>query len=126
MPSEVLVVIPSLQPKQRANILGLGLLASAIIKMEGVGNLSGWRWIFILEGIATVIIAFIAWLMMPADLGSAKFFTEEERHFASESPIRTPSWHLESNIAIYSMAIPCCSGHRRRSTSVGARAEDHR
>lgn len=58
-----------------------GLLASVIIKMDGIGNLSGWRWIFILEGIATIIIAIIAWLTMPADLQSAKFFTHEERNF---------------------------------------------
>lgn len=52
--------------------------------MDGVGGLTGWRWIFILEGIATVFIAFIAWLMMPADLSTAEFFTDEERQFASE------------------------------------------
>lgn len=52
--------------------------------MDGIGNLSGWRWIFILEGIATVLIAFVSWIFMPADLRSAKFFTDEERAFASE------------------------------------------
>lgn len=31
-----------------------GLLAFAIAKMDGIGNLEGWRWIFILEGLATV------------------------------------------------------------------------
>ena len=30
-----------------------GLLAFAIAKMDGVGGLAGWRWIFILEGMAT-------------------------------------------------------------------------
>lgn len=33
-----------------------GLLAAAIAKMDGVGGLEGWRWIFILEGLATVLI----------------------------------------------------------------------
>ena len=50
--------------------------------MDGVGGLSGWRWIFILEGITTILFGLVAWLMMPADLGSAKFFNEEERDFA--------------------------------------------
>lgn len=31
-----------------------GLLAFAIAKMDGVANLEGWRWIFILEGLLTV------------------------------------------------------------------------
>ncbi|TDZ31683.1 putative transporter [Colletotrichum sidae] len=33
-----------------------GLLAAAIAEMNGVGGLEGWRWIFILEGLATVIM----------------------------------------------------------------------
>ena len=65
--------------------LSLGLLATAIIKMEGVGGLAGWRWIFILEGIATVAIALISTLFLPADIQSAKFFTDEERVFARKS-----------------------------------------
>ncbi|EUC46479.1 hypothetical protein COCMIDRAFT_35841 [Bipolaris oryzae ATCC 44560] len=31
-----------------------GLLAAAIAKMDGIGGYEGWRWIFLLEGIATV------------------------------------------------------------------------
>jgi MFS family permease len=61
-----------------------GLLASVIIKMDGVGGLAGWRWIFILEGIATVLIAVFSWLTMPSDFSTARFFTEQERQFASQ------------------------------------------
>ncbi|KAM5353740.1 hypothetical protein ACJ41O_000390 [Fusarium nematophilum] len=32
-----------------------GLLAYVIAKMNGVGGLEGWRWIFLIEGIATVV-----------------------------------------------------------------------
>jgi len=32
-----------------------GLLAFAIARMDGVGNLAGWAWIFVLEGMVTVI-----------------------------------------------------------------------
>lgn len=30
-----------------------GLLAAAIAQMDGIGGYAGWRWIFLLEGIAT-------------------------------------------------------------------------
>ena len=33
-----------------------GLLARGIIEMDGVGDKSGWAWIFILEGLMTLII----------------------------------------------------------------------
>ncbi|KAF9895109.1 hypothetical protein FE257_000011 [Aspergillus nanangensis] len=35
-----------------------GLLAAAIAKMDGVGGYEGWRWIFILEGIVTVVLGY--------------------------------------------------------------------
>ncbi|TFY72976.1 hypothetical protein EVG20_g18 [Dentipellis fragilis] len=59
-----------------------GLLATAIIKMDGVGNLAGWRWIFILEGIATCMLALVAAAVLPEGIQGAKFLTEEERQFA--------------------------------------------
>ena len=62
--------------------LFIGLLATAIIKMDGVAGLAGWRWIFILEGIATVVISLISTLFLPADIQSAKFLTDTEREFA--------------------------------------------
>ncbi|KAH9900009.1 MFS general substrate transporter [Cubamyces lactineus] len=82
-----------------------GLLATAIIKMEGIGGLAGWRWIFILEGIATVIFALTSMLFLPADIASAKFFTDEEREFALQrvrlshgvtmtAPLSEPSQHI--------------------------------
>jgi len=59
-----------------------GLLASAIVKMSGIAGLDGWCWIFILEGIATVIIALVSSICLPADIASASFFTDHERQFA--------------------------------------------
>ncbi|KAF9058209.1 MFS general substrate transporter [Panaeolus papilionaceus] len=59
-----------------------GLLATAILKMEGVGGIAGWRWIFILEGIATIFIGIGAAIILPESLSTAKFLTEEERIFA--------------------------------------------
>lgn len=34
-----------------------GLLARGISEMDGVRGLGGWSWIFILEGIVTVLVA---------------------------------------------------------------------
>ncbi|KAI0092717.1 MFS general substrate transporter [Irpex rosettiformis] len=72
-----------------------GLLASAIVRMDGIGGLSGWRWIFILEGIVTVLFGFIAWMMLPANLGSAKFLTKKEREFAG-----TLIWRFRQSTAV--------------------------
>lgn len=58
-----------------------GLLAFAIGKMDGVGNLEGWRWIFILEGIATVLVAVLAFFLLYDFPETATFLTEDERAF---------------------------------------------
>lgn len=58
-----------------------GLLAFGIAHMDGVGNYSGWRWIFILEGILTVVVAVIAYFTLYDFPETAGFLTEEERAF---------------------------------------------
>lgn len=58
-----------------------GLLAFAIAKMDGVGGLEGWRWIFILEGIVTVLVAIMSFFCLFDFPETASFLTEEERAF---------------------------------------------
>jgi hypothetical protein len=33
-----------------------GLLARAIVTMDGLGGLHGWAWIFVIEGLITLVI----------------------------------------------------------------------
>merc|ERR1712169_84494 len=56
-----------------------GLLAFGIGKMDGVAGRGGWSWIFILEGIATLLVAFVAYWAINDYPRTAKFLTEEER-----------------------------------------------
>ncbi|KAE8356195.1 major facilitator superfamily domain-containing protein [Aspergillus coremiiformis] len=57
-----------------------GILAYTIAKMDGVGGYAGWRWIFILEGLLTVVVAFIAPFGIHDFPETAKFLTQEERN----------------------------------------------
>ncbi|KAG2107174.1 MFS general substrate transporter [Suillus discolor] len=58
-----------------------GLLAYGIERMEGVGGLHGWQWIFCLEGIATVLVAIPSFFFMHDYPETAKFLTESERSY---------------------------------------------
>ncbi|KAH6874389.1 major facilitator superfamily domain-containing protein [Thelonectria olida] len=41
-----------------------GLLAAGIAEMDGVGGYEGWRWIFILEGLATVVLGVACFFLL--------------------------------------------------------------
>jgi len=56
-----------------------GLLAAAIEKMDGVGGKRGWAWIFILEGLATVVLGVISFWMVHDFPDEAKFLSIDDR-----------------------------------------------
>jgi predicted MFS family arabinose efflux permease len=49
--------------------------------MNGVGNLAGWRWIFIIEGMATVVVAVIAYFLIYDSVEEASFLTDDEKNW---------------------------------------------
>ncbi|KDQ53715.1 hypothetical protein JAAARDRAFT_39025 [Jaapia argillacea MUCL 33604] len=57
-----------------------GLLASGIGKLDGARGLRGWRWVFIIEGAFTCVIAIIWFFLLPDFPEDAKFLTEAERN----------------------------------------------
>ncbi|ESK85134.1 mfs transporter [Moniliophthora roreri MCA 2997] len=56
-----------------------GLLAAAIAQMDGVGGKPAWAWIFILEGLATVVAGAFSFRIIQDFPDTAKFLTEAER-----------------------------------------------
>ena len=56
-----------------------GALAVGLAKMDGLGGLEGWRWILIIEGLLTVVIAIAAyWLVLDVP-SRTTFLSAEER-----------------------------------------------
>ncbi|KAF8340726.1 MFS general substrate transporter [Cantharellus anzutake] len=58
-----------------------GLLAAAISQMHGVGGKPGWAWIFILEGLITVVAGMMSYWLVEDFPDDAKFLTDRERAF---------------------------------------------
>lgn len=58
-----------------------GVLAWGIAHMRGVGDLAGWRWIFILEGLLTIVVAVLAYFFIHNYPSTATFLTKPERKF---------------------------------------------
>ncbi|KAH7316981.1 major facilitator superfamily domain-containing protein [Stachybotrys elegans] len=69
-----------------------GLIGAGIIDgMDGVLGLLAWRWIFIIEGAATVLIAAGTYFVLPDFPANTKWLTEEERALAM--------WRMEADAA---------------------------
>lgn len=68
-----------------------GLLAAGIAQMHGIGGQEGWRWIFILEGLATVVLGVMCFfLLIDSPRRSSKWLSPDEirylelQHFIKE------------------------------------------
>ncbi|KAH8808667.1 alternative sulfate transporter [Xylogone sp. PMI_703] len=63
-----------------------GLIAYGILHMRGVAGLTGWQWLFILEGLFTIVVSFILASLFPGVPNKAKsllgvqYFSERELH----------------------------------------------
>jgi MFS family permease len=62
-----------------------GILAFGLMQMKGLGGLEGWRWIFIIEGIITIVLGAIGYLLIVdfPELASKSwnFLSEKETAF---------------------------------------------
>ncbi|KAF9354938.1 hypothetical protein BGX26_007190 [Mortierella sp. AD094] len=56
-----------------------GLLSYGISQLHGVGGLHAWQWIFILEGLPTIICAIAAYFLLPDFPETSTFLTPEEK-----------------------------------------------
>ncbi|MCJ1307828.1 hypothetical protein MMC25_001476 [Agyrium rufum] len=58
-----------------------GILAYGISFMRGLGGLAGWRWIFIIEGIVTVVVSLVAYLFIFNYPATASFLNTDEKAY---------------------------------------------
>ncbi|KAI6126504.1 MFS general substrate transporter [Pisolithus sp. B1] len=61
-----------------------GLLAYAIGFMNNVGHLEGWSWIFITQGLATIVVCLVGVFGLVDYPDTAKFLSAEEKRFIEQ------------------------------------------
>ncbi|TFK36096.1 MFS general substrate transporter [Crucibulum laeve] len=73
-----------------------GLMASGLLRMRGIAGLEGWKWMFIVDGTITVVVAVATWYYLPRDLtrtkgglrGSKPWFNDKQIQIAVTRVIR--------------------------------------
>lgn len=59
-----------------------GLLAAGIAQMDGIGGYGGWRWIFIIEGIISVLLGVASFFLLPDTPSlSGRWLTADEQKY---------------------------------------------
>jgi len=61
-----------------AGVVG-GPLSSALLKLDGVGGLSGWQWLFLFEGVPTVLLGISVLFVLKDGPEGAEWLRPEER-----------------------------------------------
>lgn len=52
--------------------IGSSFLAVGLLKMRGIRDLAGWRWLFLIQGLLTLVVGIIAALLLPASASQTK------------------------------------------------------
>lgn len=91
-PGVILYLTYWIPAAQRAQILGAFLFAvplasafgapisgSLLATMDGVGGISGWRWLFLIEAAPAIILGVVAFFYLPDRPREAKWLTHDER-----------------------------------------------
>lgn len=60
-----------------AGLLG-GPISAALLSLHGLGGLAGWRWLFLIEAIPAVLLAFVVWRRLPDRPQQAPWLTPED------------------------------------------------
>jgi MFS transporter, ACS family, tartrate transporter len=64
-------------------ILG-GPVSGAILTLGAFAGLKGWQWLFLIEGLPTVVLALLVPVLLPNSPAKAKWLNEEDKHRLSD------------------------------------------
>ncbi|GJC83255.1 putative transporter C1002.16c [Colletotrichum liriopes] len=98
-----------------------GILARGIAEMHGVGGLSAWAWIFIIEGVLSILVSFTAYWAIYDYPATAQFLSDKERsevqrrlqedsgHLSNEFNVKYV-WQAIKDWKIYIHMLICMAG----------------
>ncbi|MEA5366817.1 MFS transporter [Amycolatopsis sp., V23-08] len=98
-PAMMYMVTQWFSQKHRVTIVGLIYVApcvaviigspvgGALMELHGLAGLRGWQWMFLVEGLVTVLIGVFVWFFLPSRPTDAKWLTAEEAAVLSERAV---------------------------------------
>jgi ACS family tartrate transporter-like MFS transporter len=94
-----------------ANIIGAPL-SGFILGMDGIAGLHGWQWLFLLEGLPSLVLAFSVLVWLPNGPGDARWLNADERAIITARLAAEPAhahrdlWPMLRDPRVWLLAIP--------------------
>jgi MFS transporter, ACS family, tartrate transporter len=63
-----------------AGVIG-GPVSGLLLRMDGIGGLAGWQWLFLIEGLPAVILGFVTLAYLPDNPKTATWLSAEEKEW---------------------------------------------
>nr|VUD35223.1 4-hydroxyphenylacetate symporter [Raoultella sp. NCTC 9187] len=60
------------------------IVSGYILSMDGLFNLHGWQWLFLLEGFPSVLLGIMVWYWLDDSPAKAKWLTAEDKKCLQE------------------------------------------
>lgn len=90
-----------------------GPLSGLILGMDGIAGLQGWQWLFLIEGLPAVILAFAAWRWLADGPAQAVWLHPDEKtivtaRLRAESPAEATDtmWNAFRDPRVWLIAVP--------------------
>jgi ACS family tartrate transporter-like MFS transporter len=77
----------------------MGLIAGALLNLDGQLGLRGWQWLFLVEGMPALLLGIAFYFLLPDTPAQAKWLSEDERQWIFRNVHQNPSGnahHTES------------------------------
>lgn len=92
-------------------------ISALLLQMDGIGGLRGWHWLFIIEGLPTVLLGVICLRFLTDRPAQASWLSVEQREWltktmdkeaaARAAKTHVPLWKLFSTPHVWGMALVC-------------------
>ncbi|WP_439379144.1 MFS transporter [Amycolatopsis lexingtonensis] len=98
-PAMMYLVTQWFSQKHRVTVVGLIYTApciaviigspvgGALMELHGVAGLRGWQWMFLVEGLVTILIGAVVWFALPSRPADAKWLTPDEAAVLTERAV---------------------------------------
>jgi MFS family permease len=71
-------------------------MGGALLQLDGFGGLHGWQWMFLFEGLPTIVLGVVLWFTFPERPTSASWLTKDEAEVLESRAVGALGQHVEA------------------------------